>query len=351
MVTDLRLQNFRSYTDSSFELGAGVNIIVGPNASGKTNLLEAVLVLLRGKSYRARDVELVKFDQGWARIDADMPGSSRTVKIENSDTSTKKTHIIDGQTFSRLPHQRSLPVILFEPNHLLLLDGSPERRREFMDELIAQIVPGFDSTRRHYRRVLVQRNNLLKKNPRDLKEQLFVWNVRCAELGGRIASERQNLINNINETIGNTYSRMAGKDTTVEAEYVSPLPATSYESFLLGRLEQSLYQDVLRGFTLYGPHRDDFALRLNGHAVSETASRGEARSLVLALKIIELGLLEKTRGQKPALLLDDVFGELDNKRRHALTGLLQDHQTFITTTDADMVLRHFTDCNVIPTGG
>lgn len=349
-ITDLRLQNFRSYSDSSFELGNCVNIIVGPNASGKTNLLEAILVISRGKSYRARDADLIRFGESWARLDANMPRYRRTVKLETNDT-IKKTHIIDNQTFSRLSHQRSLPVILFEPNHLLLLDGSPERRREFLDELITQLVPGFDSTRRHYKRALAQRNTLLKSNPAGLKEQLFVWNVRLSELGGRIASQRQNLINNINNQLGPTYSRLAGKDTDVQAEYISPLSSAGYESSLLEQLEQGLDRDILRGFTTYGPHRDDFAIRLNDHSVSETASRGEARSLVLSLKTIELGMLEQVRDQKPILLLDDVFSELDNKRRHALTELLQDHQTFITTTDADMVLRHFDGGNVIPTAG
>lgn len=347
MITDLRLQHFRSYRDASFELGPGVNIVVGPNASGKTNLLEAVAVLASSGSWRARDAELVRFGQAWARIDANLPDSSRTVKLE-TDGVVKKTFVVDEQVLSRLSHQRLIPSVLFEPNHLLLFDGSPDQRRDFLDDLSAQLVPGFAATRRHYRRVLAQRNALLKKNPRGLRDQLFVWNVRLSELGGRVAAERHKLIDEINERISGLYSQLAGRDTHVLAEYISPFLPETYETALLKKLEQNLEQDVLRGFTSCGPHREDLAVKLGGHFVNEAASRGEARSLVLALKIIELSLLEQAHQTKPLLLLDDVFSELDNKRRQALTRLISGHQTFITTTDADMVVRHFTASNVIP---
>src|SRR6185436_8094724 len=174
MITDLRLQHFRSYKDAAFELGPGVNIIVGPNASGKTNLLEALLVLGRGNSYRAKDAELVMFKKEWARLDADLPDSKRVVKLQPTpDGKVAKTFEIDGQSVSRLTTARSLPIVLFEPNHLLLLNSSPELRRTFLDDLLEQTVPGFGATRRHYKRVLAQRNTLLKRNPRDLHEQLF----------------------------------------------------------------------------------------------------------------------------------------------------------------------------------
>jgi DNA replication and repair protein RecF len=347
MITDLRLQHFRSYTDASFELGLGVNIVVGPNASGKTNLLEAVLVLARGSSYRAKDAELVQFGRDWARLDANVPGSSRTVKIELNGVA-KKTFVIDDQELSRMTQQRALPVVLFEPDHLLLLSGSPDLRRTFMDDLIEQTVPGFGATRQHYRRVLAQRNSLLKKNPRGLAEQLFVWNVRLSELGGRVAQERQRLVHNFNERIAEIYSSLAGRADDVAVQYASPFPPNTYETALLHKLEQSIELDVQRGFTAYGPHRDDMAVLIGGHPVQEAASRGEIRTLVLALKILELHLLEQVRGQKPLLLLDDVFSELDGKRRQALTKFVNSYQTFITTTDADIALRHFTESNIIP---
>ena len=136
-LLDLRLQNFRSYKDEPFELSPGVNIIVGPNASGKTNLLEAILVLARGSSYRAKDPELVKFGAEWARLDAhDQDGKPRTVKLQCHPNGTcRKSFEIDEKVYLRLSQQKSLPLVLFEPNHLLMLSGSPELRRAYLDEI------------------------------------------------------------------------------------------------------------------------------------------------------------------------------------------------------------------------
>ena len=131
--------------------------------------------------------------------------------------------------------------------------------------------------------------------------------------------------------------------TKVYASYESALPIENYETALLRKLESSLDKDILRGFTSTGPHRDDLILKFDNVPASSTASRGETRTALLALKIFELGLLEKARGRKPLLLLDDVFSELDGKRRHALTDYLQKYQTFITTTDADLVGKKFTE--------
>ena len=352
MVTDLRLQNFRSYIDASFELDPGVNIIVGPNASGKTNLLEALLVLARGSSYRAKDADLVAFSAPWARLDADLPDGTRIVKFQaDGAEKVSKTFEIDGQKLARLSTARTLPLVLFEPNHLLLLNSSPDLRRSFLDDLLEQTQANFGATRRHYKRVLAQRNALLKKNPRDLREQLFVWNVRLGELGGQIVRERSKLVERFAKRASGLYGRLAGKDYTVELSYRSQFEPSQYETALVHKLEASIELDVLRGFTAYGPHRDDMEIIIGGHPVQEAASRGETRTLVLALKIMELQLLEELRGVQPLLLLDDVFSELDGKRRHALTSFLSDYQTFITTTDADMVVSHFTNSSIIPLGG
>lgn len=349
MLTDIRLQHFRSYTDAFFELDPAVNIIVGANASGKTNLLEAVLMLAQGSSYRAKDMELVQFDAAWARLDAHTVTGQRTVKIvpNTAGDAAVKTYEIDGQKLTRLHATKTLPVVLFEPNHLVLLSGPPDIRRNFMDDLIEQMQPGFAATRRHYRRVLSQRNALLKKNPPHLHEQLFVWNVRLSELGGQVAKLREQLIADCNRQISERYSSLADRPYDVALRYTSRFPAENYETALLHKLEQSTELDVVRGFTAYGPHRDDLEVVLNGHAAQEAASRGETRTLVLALKMMELEMIEAARNLRPLLLLDDVFSELDVQRRQALTGYVDEYQTFITTTDADVVSHHFAGSNTI----
>jgi len=351
MIADLQMQHFRSYASDTFELNSGVNIIVGPNASGKTNLLEAILVISKGSSYRVKDAELIKFGQPWARLDAHLEnGSQRTVKLE-TEPLPRKTYELDDKQYKRLTLEHSLPVVLFEPDHLRLLSGGPERRRDYLDDLLEQTTPGYGSLRRQYRRALAQRNALLKQSMSNVERQIFPWNLRISELAGQIVGARTNLTSQLDSDLGRLYKELSHTKTKVRLDYQSRWPAEGYETNLLKKLEHDIALDQARGFTGSGPHREDLVVFFDGHPAQETASRGEIRTTVLALKITELELLEAARGVTPLLLLDDVFSELDGKRRHALTDYLKNHQTFITTTDADLVLEHFTQsCHVIPLG-
>lgn len=348
MISALRLQHFRSYTDVSFTFGEGVTIVAGPNASGKTNILEAVLVAAAGSSYRARDAELMQYDASWARLDAKTPEGDRIIKMQlQAPGKVLKSFEIDGHKLVRLLQARTIPVVLFEPNHLFLLHGAPDMRRTFLDDLLEQAVPGYGAVRKHYRRVLSHRNALLKRQPRDLDDQLFVWNLRLSELGGKIVKERQQLVAQFAADMTELYSALAQKPHIVELAYVTQFPGENYETALLKKLEASTAVDMQRGFTASGPHRDDIQVLIDGHTAAESASRGETRTIVLALKILELQLLERIRGQRPLLLLDDVFSELDAARRQALTRFVAPYQTFITTTDADVVAHHFADSAII----
>lgn len=346
MIQSIRLQHFRSYTDDSFEFDPGVNIIVGPNASGKTNLLEALLVTARGNSYRVRDMDLIEHGQSWARLDALVDGTDRVVKIVR-EPAPAKTYEIDGRSFKRLNLERTLPVVLFEPNHLNLLAGSPENRRDYLDELLSQTIVGYAVLVRSYRRALAQRNHLLKSG-RAHQQELFPWDIRLSELGARIVRARESLVHTLNTKIGSLYQDLSKSETAVALTYQSGAGSEQYESTMLRQLEARRSDDIARGHTSFGPHRDDLAVYFNGTPAEEVASRGEIRTLVLALKILELHLLEAKRDATPLLLLDDVFSELDGARRKALTEHLQSYQTFITTTDADVVVHHFADhSNVI----
>lgn len=347
MIADLRLQQFRSYDDTTFEFGGGVNIIVGPNASGKTNLLEAILMICRGKSYRAHDQELVAHNAPWSRLDSSINELSHTVKLIRQDATTTKEFIIGANSFKRLPLLRSVPVVVFEPNHLQLLTESPELRRDFMDDIFEQTMPDFGQNRRRYKRTLAQRNQLLKQNGSD--DQLFVWDVRLSELGGYIAECRIKFIKQNSPLLADLYSKLVGKKTKVELKYESKLPIDNYGSAMLNALQARQSVDRERGYTTIGPHRDDLVAKIHSYPLADAASRGETRTMLLALKLLEVQSIENARGSKPALLLDDVFSELDGARRRFLTEHLQDHQTFITTTDADIVVQHFLDnCTVIP---
>lgn len=348
MISDLRLQQFRSYADASFEFGEGVNIIVGPNGSGKTNLLEAILVLASGSSYRVNDAELVQFGTDWFRLDAHLePGDRlRTVKLQSVPRQTK-TYELDGKTYQRLMLSHTIPVVLFEPNHLQLLHSGPDLRRNYLDDILEQISPGYTSFRRNYRRVLSQRNALLKRQKQPSTQELFPWNLRLSELGATITRARADLCEQLNQKLGELYAEISQSGTEVIITYHPKFTLENYESNLLSKLESHIQEDHVRGFTTYGPHREDFVVTFDAKPADEFASRGETRTALLALKIIELQLLEQVRDQTPLLLLDDVFSELDGVRRRALTGFLQRYQTFLTTTDADVVVKHFTTGSTI----
>ena len=340
--TDLRLQQYRSYKDASFELGPGVNIVVGPNAAGKTNLLEAIMVNSVGKSYRARDINLVQNSHDWARIDIHTEQNVlRTVKLQpDAGGKLQKSFEIDEKTYKRLPHEQKQPVVLFEPNDLQLIENEPAERRNYFDNVIEQYRAGYEKTRNQYKRVVSQRNALLKQGRRS-DSQLFAWNLRLADLGEMLVKQRLDLLKEINRSLAKTYSAIAGKRTKVEIRYESSVGTDNYSTNLLKKLENTLETDFERGFTGNGPHRDEFMVYVSGRPALESASRGEIRTLLLALKIIELQILEKERGARPLLLLDDVFSELDGSRRRALTDFLKDYQTIITTTDADAVIQNF----------
>jgi DNA replication and repair protein RecF len=291
-----------------------------------------------GASYRAKEADLVQFEQPWARIDTRTPTGSRTIKLIADTNIVKKEFVIDDQPLKRLLLPKTVPVVLFEPNHLQLLTGSPDLRREYLDNLLEQLIPGFATLRRQYKRTLAQRNRLLKHGRSQADSQLFAWNIRLSQLGAEIATQRIRLVAELNKNIQKLYRDLSHTKAKVTTAYSSGCSNEQYSSDMLHKLEANIERDFDRGFTAYGPHRDDIVITLNGHLIQEAASRGETRTMLLALKILEMQLIEQNRNQKPILLLDDVFSELDGARRRALTEVLKGYQTFITTTDADVLL-------------
>jgi DNA replication and repair protein RecF len=267
----------------------------------------------------------VAFKAPWARLESHTPKQRRVVKLVNEPNGKiSKQFEVDGHRLARLPLGRTVPMVLFEPTHLMLLHGPPDLRRGFLDDLLEQTITGYGGLRRDYRRALSQRNHLLKRGLAVANQQLFAWNIRLSELGGQIAQARVQLIEQFNKSLGKTYSQLADRRHKVTLQYETSCDPLHYSSQLLKRLEQNIDTDIDRGFTSHGP--------------------------LLALKLLEVGIVEKQREQAPLLLLDDVFSELDGKRRRALTDVLQDHQSFITTTDADVVVQHFMgNCHIIPT--
>lgn len=351
--TSLQLKNFRSYKELSIELSSGINIVVGPNASGKTNLLEAVLMASQGSSFRSNDRAMIKQDEAWFKISATTnENHNRTVVVKlGSDEKTNKEFKIDNTAFKRMTRAKTVPVVLFEPEHLRMITGSPEKRRDYLDGILSQTEADYKSNVNRYKKALAQRNRLLKTDNRLTSDDMFVWDVQLSEYGAKINQSRHSLVGKINDLASKTYSSMSGKKTKVLVEYDPGGIGSNYSSSLLKNLQQRFDTDRIRGFTTIGPHREDMRFHIDNKEASVSASRGETRSLVLMCKVIELDVIAGTYDKKPIILLDDVFSELDGARRRALTEYLKGHQTIITTTDADAIIKSFLDgYNVIATG-
>jgi DNA replication and repair protein RecF len=336
----LALHNFRSYSRYAVALGDGVNIIVGPNGSGKTNLLEAIYVLSTGGTFRGSERDLVAHSSDWFRLEGVWDDQQRIMTYQTlSAQKAEKQFNIDGAKKVRLTHSQRVPVVLFEPDHLRLLTDSPSARRNYLDGLLISLQSDYSWLKHQFERVLLQRNNLLKSRlaPGALDDSLFVWDIKFAELASNVVGRRRDLVEAISSRLSDLYSDIARKKSVVEMHYVSSIPAENYQAQVLHSLQRRRSDDMIRGFTTVGPQRDDFKLILNGSPAEASASRGETRTLLLALKIVEFELISKQSGHQPLLLLDDVFSELDASRRQALAGLTKSCQTIITTTDADAI--------------
>lgn len=340
-IKALHVQHLRSHDDFTIEFSPEVTIITGANGSGKTTVLEAIYTTLQGSSFKGSDSELLKKETPWWRIETTFDDTeNRIVKFDPEKPTSRKQFVIDNKTTARIPAKQKYPVVLFEPEDLRLLHGSPARRRQFIDRFISQLNPLYGPTLRKYERALKQRNNLLK-NAAISNDELFAWNISLAEHGAFIIEQRIAFIEQINQNIGELYQEIAGTHDDVSIHY-SHTFVGDIKQKLLNELHAHLDRDRYLGNTSVGPHRHDVIFEINTSPALSVASRGEARTIVLALKFLEVAIIEKLIDKQPIILLDDVFSELDATRQKLLTSQLKGHQIIITsaTSHAGAHLRH-----------
>lgn len=330
LVTNLAVYNVRNHDEKKVEFSSSTTTISGKNGAGKTSLIEALYIALRGSSFRGSDSEVLQKDADWYRIEVEFSDNTqRSVTFNPGRQSGKKTFLVDGKKYFRLNAQYKRPVVLFEPEDLRLIIGSPTRRRYFIDHFISQIDPKYAISLRKYERALKQRNHLLKQ-PQTSSDQLFVWNVALSEYGAYIIAERSHFIEQINTKLSETYQSIARSNDEVSIHYTHTLIDTIQQK-LLSELSASSERDSLLGYTSIGPHRDDVLFSFNGAPAAKTASRGETKTIVLALKYIEAQLINEQSNISTLLLFDDIFSELD-KDRQATIIRTTEFQTIITST-------------------
>ena len=331
ILKTLRVQNFRTHSDFILEIGEKSTLISGANGSGKTSLLEAIYFALQGTSFRSSDKEILRNDgSSWFRIDLkDSKDSLRTIIFNNAVQKSKKQFLVDGNKKARLSANLRIPVVLFEPDDLQLLSGSPTRRRNFLDYFLSQIFPSFQLALARYNKALKQRNNLLKRDNVS-KDELFPWNLMLAEYGAEIISKRQDFLELLNSKIEEVYFEISGVKDEIKIDYLGEKVS---KNEILAILSENIERDKILGYTNFGPHKHDIQFIFNKKPAQNVASRGENRSLVLALKFIETDILADLTSKRPIVLLDDVFSELDDDRQKLLTKHFSKYQTIITSTN------------------
>ncbi len=370
-VSKISLKNFRNYQEQSIQLASGTNVFIGQNGQGKTNILEAIYLCACARSHRTgKDVDLIRDGADFYQVEIDFESdkqSERSIKIiyqtkprqvrEIYYCGLKQDKISD---FFGLFH-----AVIFAPEDLMLIKEGPAIRRRFLDLLISQIKPLYFKNLQSYQFFLKQRNQLLKnlkemqqalkQKGQDLTEenyrfnllQLTIWTEKLAEVLAKIIKVRQLYIDKIEKIAQMSLLAISDGQENLKINYKTVAGINPYAEEkeiykdLLQRYNRQIDDDIFRGNTASGSHRDDLDMLIDGDLLKDRGSQGQQRSAVLALKLAELQIIEEETGEKPVLLLDDVMSELDQKRRARLLSSFESNQVIITCTDLSQIYPSF----------
>ena len=314
----LRLRNHRNYASLDLTPGEGVNVFIGPNGQGKTNLLEAVAMLALSSSPRARrDQELVGPVGPGSRIEAQVATGQSvrelSIALDVEGDRAHRTIEVDGQRRRAVDLPGHFRVTLFWPDDLGLVKAGPEVRRRFLNQMLVQVEPGYARALSGLRRILEQRNSLLKRIAAGEagEDTLDVWDDELVRVGSEIVDARAKAVTQLRPEAARCHAQIAGGER-LEIAYEGP------SENLRAAVHNSRSEDLRRGSTSVGPHRDDLRIVLDGQDARAYASQGQQRTAVVSLKLAEAALIGERTGERPVLLLDDVLSELDGERRAAL---------------------------------
>jgi len=336
-VTRLTLRDFRSYEAAELRPGASLTVIAGRNGAGKTNLLEALYFACTGRSCRtANEREVVRFGASLTRLELETEDDQGRHEVSvGFQPGEPKRLRADGAPVERLTDSPARPLVaVFLPDRLELVLGAPALRRSHLDQVVAALWPSRAATRREYSAALAQRNALIAavRAGRAGRSSLPAWDVALARHGIELMRDRAEVVDRLRERFA-AHAGTLGLDGEVELAY-RPRSRAEAADDLAAELAERTDGDLERGFTGHGPHRDDLALRRDGHELRSYGSRGQVRLGLLALLLAEREELEAERGAPPLLLLDDVMSELDAARRARLVDVLRaSGQSVVTATE------------------
>lgn len=329
----MSLKNFRNWGERSFDLSERV-LIFGPNAQGKTNILEAVYLAATSRSFRGKDKEMIKEGQEFSRVEAIITKDGPVdveISLQKSE-GVVKSFQIQGRKRPAIDFVGEFSAIIFSPDDINLISAPPEEKRRYLSYTIGQKDRQYLYDLLNYKKILRQRNELLKRcDMGTIKEEIDVWDTSLSQYGEHIIKKRKDLAGFINERISEYYKNLSSEERSIEFRY--------QPSIKLGELKEQLFvnrdKDIRERNTTVGPHRDDWEILIDHLPAEGYASRGEERTLILALKLCERDYFASRDGILPVVLLDDVFSELDENRRRYLIESFKDSQIILTTTDLD----------------
>lgn len=340
-ISELILKNYRNYVSETFEFSPGINIISGANAQGKTNATEAIFYLCTGYSPRVtREKQVINHKAESALIKATAKSlvlGDLSTAIEFSSSGKKIT--VNGMPASKTGELiGNINAVMFDPQQLKLVQESPEDRRRFLDIALSQMNRKYFYALSQYKKILTQRNNLLKNPEREIIfETLPVWDEQLATVALTVITARNEFIKQLKPLCEKAHFAITNEKEQLEISYEYKFLGSDDD--IKGQLKQLLYErmekDVELGYTTVGPHRDDIKIKINGLDARIYGSQGQQRTAALSLKIGELNLFNNRFGEYPLLILDDAMSELDTTRRKCLLSMLEGVQTIITCTDAE----------------
>lgn len=352
-LENITFRNFRNYELLNLQFSSGVNLITGENAQGKTNILEGIYFLSTVKSHRTnRDDELIQSEKEWFYLKGQVSSRNMSTVVEIINASGEKKKVkINGWAQEKISSIiGKINVVMFSPEDLSLVKGSPSERRRFLDILISRISPSYLYALQEYQSALSQRNELLKsiRDKRATADSLDSWNELLIKAGTVVVRQRISVVSELTELAREKHGQLTSSKEELNTEYQTRLenePDSNIEEMYEKNLNNAVKSDIRNGTTSVGPHRDDLIFTINGVDARKFCSQGQQRTAVLSLKLANLEFISNNLDDYPIILLDDVTSELDENRATFLFNLLDKIpvQTFLTATSVDCFPINFSD--------
>ena len=344
IVNSLKIKNYRNFNEAEIELNDSLNIFIGDNGQGKTNLMESIYLASIGRTFRLNsENELINFHENKSIIEINLQKNNYNKKIViQLEKNKKKQVLINGVKLDKTSEMIGvLNNVIFTPDDMKIIKGSPVERRKFVNIDISQIKPKYKYLLNKYKRICTERNIILKNYYTKLqnKDIINIWNDYLVNIGTEIILYRQDYINKLKKYAVNIYSDISGNKEKFELNYlcnagnINNMDKDEFTKHFYDKINANINQEIQNGTTMYGPHKDDIIIKINDKECKYFGSQGQQRSSILAIKLAEIEIIKEEIGEYPILLLDDVLSELDNKRKGFLINYIQGIQTFITTTD------------------